>query len=135
MAEENELIVRVDRIEDRVVRIEDRVVRIEDRVAHIEDRVAHIQDRVARIDEKVDGFTVSTDARFSEFRHYVDARFSDVDEAIAEQRRYTEFAFDRLTSAMEAGFNRVDVRFGQLDRKLDRFIDTYEQRTRPRRRG
>ena len=44
--------------------------------------------------------------------------------ALAEQRQYTEFAFDRLASEMGAGFNSVEGRFNRLERKLDQFIDT-----------
>ena len=42
----------------------------------------------------------------------VNARFDAVDAALIEQRRYTEFVF-----------NRLDGRFDRLERKLDQFID------------
>lgn len=80
----------------------------------------NLEGRLGRVEEKLDALTVS-----------VDARFDAVTEAIVEQRRYTEFAFDRLRSEMLAGFGRIDGRFDRMDsrfnrleRKLDQFIDT-----------
>ena len=46
----------------------------------------------------------------------LEARFNEVALAFAEQRRYTEFAFETLRTEMNAGFTR-------LDRKLDYLID------------
>ena len=54
----------------------------------------------------------------------VDKRFDTVDEAFVEQRRYTEFAFDRLQNEMKSGFARMDGRFDRLERKLDQFIES-----------
>lgn len=92
-----------------------------------------LPDRVQAVEQKVDALSTS-----------VDARFDQVDAAIVEQRRYTEFAYDRLDSKMDAGFARIDERFGEIDgrfaqidgrfaqmdgrfarleRKLDQFID------------
>ena len=67
--------------------------------------------RVDRIERKLDSLTSS-----------VDKRFDDVSEAIAEQRQYTEFAFERLQGMM------VD-QFQQLSQKLDRAatLDQLEQ--------
>jgi hypothetical protein len=95
--------------------------------------------RLKRVERKLDDLTAS-----------VDVRFGAVDEAITEQRRYAEFAFDRRLSemtlrfsevnadlaamkadlsgvkadisGMKVGFANVDVRFNRLERKLDRFI-------------
>jgi len=48
--------------------------------------------------------------------HSVDERFTQVDAAFVEQRQYTESAYERLDTKMDAGFAR-------LERKLDQFID------------
>jgi hypothetical protein len=62
----------------------------------------------------------------------VDRRFSEVSEAIAEQRRYTEFAFDRLQSSMVEGFRQVhlkiDEKIGALDRKVDGKIEALDRK-------
>lgn len=57
--------------------------------------------------------------------------FKAVDEGFAEQRKYTEFAYSRLDTKMDAGFAKMDERFATMDgsfsrleRKLDQFIDT-----------
>ncbi len=86
------------------------------------------------VEQKLDKLSASVDHRFDA----VDRQFDDVTAALAEQRQYTEFAFDRLTSEMRAGFKGVDSRFNgvesrfdglegrfnRLERKLDQFIDT-----------
>jgi hypothetical protein len=76
----------------------------------------------------------------------IDQRFDAVDAAIAEQRQYTEFAFDKLERSMTARFDGVDGKFdgvdakfaevkaevrtvssglGRLERKLDQFIERH----------
>jgi hypothetical protein len=90
------------------------------------DGLENLPYRVQAVEQKIDALSAS-----------VDARFDQVDVAIAEQRRHTEFAYERLDSKMDAGFARIDERFGQIDgrfaqmdgrfarleRKLDQFID------------
>jgi hypothetical protein len=56
-----------------------------------------------------------------------DKRFDEVSEAFVEQRKYTEFAFERLRSEMNGGFNR-------LDKKLDRALSALTRTLAPRRR-
>jgi hypothetical protein len=94
----------------------------------------NVRERVQAVEHKVDALAVS-----------VDARFNAVDEALLEQRQYTEFAFDRLSGNMRADFYRIDKRFdgveehfvvlkgrfegleghfNRLERKLDRFIES-----------
>ena len=89
-----------------------------------------LETRLLRVEAKLDALTES-----------VDVRFGAVDEAIAEQRQYTEFAFhqvvgrfdqvdgrfgqvDRRFDQVDGRFDQVDGRFNGLDRKLDQFIDT-----------
>jgi len=83
-------------------------------------------------------------ATVAELADSVDRRFDAVDEALVEQRRYTEFAFDRLKQEMASGFGRVEHELGvvktgvhrleqemvivksglgRLECKLDRLID------------
>ena len=64
-------------------------------------------DRVDRIEQKLDRLITSTDTRFGE----ASRGFADVSEAIAEQRRYTEFAFERL-----------DKKVTTIDAKLDEVL-------------
>ena len=114
------------------------------------------------VEQKLDKLSASVDHRFGAVDQRfeavdqrfdaVDRQFDDVRAALAEQRQYTEFAFDRLASEMRAGFNGVESRFdglegrfnglesrfgglegrfgglegkfSRLERKLDQFIDT-----------
>ena len=86
------------------------------------------------VEQKLDKLSASVDHRFGAVdqrfdavdRHFdgVNRQFDDVTAALAEQRQYTEFAFDRLASEMRAGFKGVEGRFNRLERKLDQFIDT-----------
>jgi hypothetical protein len=73
--------------------------------------------------EKITALSTSTDKRFAS----VDKRFDEVSEAFVEQRKYTEFAFERLRTEMNGGF-------GRLDRKLDRVLETLTRSLSPRRR-
>ena len=91
-----------------------------------------LPERVETIERKLDALAVS-----------VDRRFDEVSEAIAEQRRYTEFACGRLEEKMTVGFAQITVgletmtanvtRLGEMvalntsriegiDHKLDRLI-------------
>jgi len=107
------------------------------------------------VEQKLDKLSASVDHRFDAVDHRFDAvdqrfhavdrQFDDVMAALAEQRQYTEFAFDRLASEMRAGFKGIEGRFNgvetrfdglesrfdglegrfnRLERKLDQFIDT-----------
>jgi hypothetical protein len=76
-----------------------------------------LPERVDRIEQKLDALSVS-----------VDQRFDLVDEHFAEQRRYTEFAFERLDQritrlerTMIAGFDRLEAAIaGLVDQRARR---------------
>ena len=109
------------------------------------DGLESLPERVRVVEHKLEHLTVS-----------VDARFDRVDEAFADQRLYTEFAFERLEAKMDgrfrgleaktdAGFAQVDQRFveidgrlGQIDgrfarleRKIDQIIDLHLRKLSP----
>jgi hypothetical protein len=75
--------------------------------------------KVDAIEQKLDALIVSVDRRFTS----VDTRFDDVTSALVEQRRYTEFAIERLRGETVAGFAAMTTNFGRLERKLDQLID------------
>jgi hypothetical protein len=98
----------------------------------------------ATLEEKVDRLTARVDAGFADVdqrfeavnRRFeavdkrfeaVDKRFDEVTEALVEQRKYTEFAFDTLKTEMTGGF-------GRLEHKLDRVLDTLTRTKSSRRR-
>lgn len=81
----------------------DRIDALGGSVQALSDRVQAAETRLRTVEEKLDLLSVS-----------VDRRFDAVDEALLEQRQYTEFAFSRL----ETGFAR-------MERKLDQFIDLH----------
>jgi hypothetical protein len=85
----------------------------------VDERLNAVDQRFAAVDQRFDA---------------VDRRFDELEAAIVEQRRYTEFAFTqldhkmdsgfaRLELKMDAGFARSDDQFARLERKLDQFID------------
>jgi hypothetical protein len=87
------------------------------------DRIDNIEVRLSRVEEKVHGIVVSiADLSVSMARG-----FSGVDVAIDEQRKYTEFAFSRLESKVDAGFARVDANFGRVDAHFGR-VDAHFER-------
>ncbi|HVG70695.1 MAG TPA: hypothetical protein VM819_07285 [Vicinamibacterales bacterium] len=63
-----------------------------------------LPERVDRIEQKLDSLATSMDERFAT----VDHRFDEVSEAFAEQRRYTEFAFERLDKRLTAMDGKLD---------------------------
>jgi len=104
------------------------------------------------IERKLDALSASVDARFDQVNQrfeqvnqqfeqvnqqfaHVDERFQQVADAIAEQRAYTEFAYQRLDSKMDAGFDRMDTRFNRLERKIDQIIDLHIPDSPPGRSG
>ena len=78
-----------------------------------------LPERVDTLEHKLDALSLSVDRRFEQVdRRFdqVDRRFDQVDEHFAEQRRYTEFAYERLDRritglerAMIAGFDRLQI--------------------------
>src|SRR5262245_18814885 len=86
--------------------------------------------RITALGKSMDERFAQVDARFGEMDKRfgeMDARFTGVDDAIVEQREYTEFAFKHLQNEMKSGFSR-------LERKLDNALNT-RTRTPNRRRG
>ena len=85
------------------------------------DNLDALPERVDRIEQKLDSLAASMDGRFGE-----------VSDAIAEQRRYTEFAFERLQSTMVDEFKKVHLKFdekiGALDRKVDEKIGALDRK-------
>jgi archaellum component FlaC len=109
------------RIDRRFERMDERFEKIDERFARMDERFEKIDERFAKIDERFE----KIDERFAK----IDEQFSDVSEQFAEQRRYTEFAYERLIQRMDAGFASVRAEmvtkseFQQLDRKVDRIIE------------
>ena len=52
----------------------------------------------------LDALSTSVDKRFEQ----INRRFDHVDEHFAEQRRYIEFAYERLDQRMTVGFDRLE---------------------------
>ena len=65
------------------------------------DRIDDLAERVQVVEEKMDQVPAM-----------IDQRFDAVDAAIAEQRQFTEFAFEKLERSMNAQFGEVNGRFG-----------------------
>src|SRR6187401_2315616 len=78
-------------------------------------------------EQKLDALSASVDKRFDD----VNQRVNAVDEASVEQRRYTEFAFDKLAKEMKAGFDKVNGKFDKVNGRLDTIagrLDTIDGR-------
>jgi hypothetical protein len=97
--------------------------------------------------ERVDGLPgplTSVETKLDLLAATMERRFDEVAEALVEQRRYTDFAYERLHTktpqidgrlaeldarvvrldeTVDSGFERMDQRFSRLDRKLDQLID------------
>jgi hypothetical protein len=105
------------------------------------DGASNLPERQQIMEQKLDALAVSVDTRFEQvdarFAH-VDRRFDEVGAAIAEQRAYTEYVYEKLNQKMDAGFakvdagfGKVDARFARLERKIDQIIDLHAPRTSP----
>lgn len=75
-----------------------------------------LPERVDLIERKLDALSAS-----------VDRRFEEVNEHFAEQRRYTEFAYERLDQRMTAGFDGLDQR---MTTGFDRLVRLIRAETR-----
>ena len=104
---------------ERIVSVEKKVdsltASIYRRFTSIDQRFDSIDQRFTSIDQR---FT-SIDQRFDS----IDRRFEEVTESFVEQRRYTDFAFDRLNASLSTLEAKMDSGFARLDRKLDQLID------------
>ena len=123
------------------------------------DGASNLPERQQIMEQKLDALAVSVDTRFEQvdarFAH-VDRRFDEVGAAIAEQRAYTEYVYEKLNQKMDAGFAKVDAgfgnadarfdkvdarfdkvdgRFARLERKIDQIIDLHAPRTPPNESG
>ena len=82
------------------------------------DGLESLPERVQVVEQKLEHLAVS-----------VDVRFDRVDEAFADQRLYTEFAFERLEAKIDVRFGRLeakmDVGFARLERKIDQIVDLH----------
>jgi hypothetical protein len=52
--------------------------------------------------------------RIESLRTAIDERFTDVEGAFVEQRKYTEFAFGKLQAEMRGGFGRIEQKLESL---------------------
>jgi hypothetical protein len=82
-------------------------------------RVDGLEIKLDDVSEKIDRLSDSIDQRFEQ----VDRRFEQIDAAFVEQRQYTEFAYQRLDTKMDAGFGRLEGHMGRVERKVDQLID------------
>ena len=83
-------------------------------------RLDDLPDRVEALDQTVVRMSIS-----------IDSRFDDVSEAIVEQRRYTEFAFESLRGEMAQRFDAVERRLDAVEHRLDAVehrLDAVERR-------
>ena len=74
----------------------------------------HLPERVEAVEQRLEGLA----ADFAAHVEQVSRRFDQVDAALLEQRRYTEFAYGRQDSRMDAGFAQVEARFAQMDARF-----------------
>lgn len=117
---------RVDDVIERLVSVESKVELLGTSVKSVESQVDRLETRVESVERTVDSLESKVDLLAST----VDERFAEVAEAFVEQRRYTDFAFERLDASMTSLDGRMATLetamhsgFARLDRKLDQLID------------
>jgi methyl-accepting chemotaxis protein len=119
-----------ERMESGFAHVDVRFAQIDRRFEQIDARFGQIDARFVQIGrrlEQMDRRFAQNDDRVTSLSTLVDKGFAEVSEAIAEQRRYTEFAFGQLRAEVKSGYAR-------LDRKLDRVLNTLTRTPAPRRR-
>ena len=87
-------------------------------------------ERVERIENKLDALSESVDQRFKE----VDKQFLEVREHFVGQRKYIEFAYDKLDKRMTDGFSRLQRKFDQVIDTPSRATSAARRRARPSKR-
>lgn len=83
----------------------------------------HLPERVEAVEQKLEGLA----AGFAAHVDQVSLRFDQVDAALLEQRRYTEFAYSRQDSKMDAGFAQVEARFSQVEVRFSQMDARFSQ--------
>jgi chromosome segregation ATPase len=82
------------------------------------DRIDRLEERIQVVEGKVDQLALA-----------MNAGFQAVDDALREQREYTEFAFarleQRLEARMDAGFAKMDARFAKMDDRFAKMDDRF----------
>ena len=96
-----------------------RVDGLEIKLDDVSEKIDRLSDSIDQRFEQVDRRFEQVDRRFEE----VDRRFEQVDAAFVEQRQYTEFAYQRLDTRMDAGFSRLEGHIVRVERKVDQLID------------
>ena len=86
-----------------------------------------LPERVDNIERKLDALSVSVDRRFEQ----VDRRFDLVDEHFAEQRRYTEFAYERLDRRITRLEHTMIAGFDRLETAIAGLVDQRARRRKP----
>ncbi|HEY3886414.1 MAG TPA: hypothetical protein VGL62_14475 [Vicinamibacterales bacterium] len=108
MGNEKPLPETLETIADRIAALG---ASVDARFAQVDARFGQVDARFAQVDARF----AQVDARLAT----IDSRFDEVTEALVEQRRYTEFAFDTLRHEM---MEAMTAGFGRLDRKLDQIL-------------
>jgi archaellum component FlaC len=84
------------------------------------DRIDRLEERIQVVEGKVDQLALA-----------MNAGFQAVDDALREQREYTEFAFarleQRLEARMDAGFAKMDARFAKMDDRFAKMDDRFDK--------
>ena len=58
----------------------------------------------------------------------LDKQFTEVQEHFVEQRKYIEFAYDKMDQRVTAGFSRLDQRVDDLDKRMTEGFARLDQR-------
>ena len=90
---------RVDEVLERLTSVESKVDSLAVTVDAVDKKVDAVDKKVDAVDRKVDAVDRKVDAvdkKVDLLAATVDERFAEVAEALVEQRRYTDFAYERL---------------------------------------
>jgi predicted nucleic acid-binding Zn-ribbon protein len=109
---------RFEDVNKRFDAVDKRFDAVDKRFDHVDKRLDHVDKRLDHVDKRLDD---------------VDKRFEEVSEHFVEQRKYTEFAFDKLRGEMQAGFRRIEGRLDRFENKFDEFVASQARPVRPQR--
>lgn len=117
--------VRFDAVDRRFAAVDARFTAVDARFDAVDARFDAVDARLDAVDARLD----AVDRRFDALTASMDRRFDEVTSALVEQRQYTEFAFDRISTEMRAGFAGQSTNFERLERKVDQLVDRLIGRT------
>ena len=98
--------------DERFRQVDERFRQVDERFQQMDERFQQMDERFKQMDERFQ----QVDQRFEKLEGNLEQRFRDVQEHFVEQRKYVEFAYERLDRRMTDGFSRLETKINLIIR-------------------